>query len=257
MAVLSNESEHKEQARTLTKEETYRLIDLAQQGDKSAREKLLEDHLRLVQSIISRFSGRGVEYDDLFQLGSLGLVKAIDRFKPEFEVMFSTYAVPLIMGEIKQYIRESGTIKVSRNLKELSQKVRVVRERYFTEFGKEPTIAQLEKETAFSREEIAAAMEASKPVSSLQEVVHEDEGAPITLGEQIGEEIEEQLTENLSLRTALLNLEPRLRTIVEERFFGEKTQAQIGAAFGLSQVQISRLEKLALQRLRELLRDEG
>ncbi|HHU50852.1 MAG TPA: SigB/SigF/SigG family RNA polymerase sigma factor [Firmicutes bacterium] len=241
----------------LSEEETLHLISLAHQGEQEAKESLLRYNLRLVRSIVVRFVGRGVEFDDLFQIGSLGLLKAIDRFKPEVGVKFSTYAVPLIMGEIKQYLRDSGTIKVSRNLKELSVKIRAVREKYLTVFGQEPTIADLQQETAFSRAEIAAALEVARPVSSLQEVVHEDEGSPITLGEQLGEEIEEKLTENLSLRDALLSLEPRLRFIVEERFFGEKTQAEIAAEMGLSQVQISRLEKAALQRLREFLRDES
>ena len=245
-----------EKPRLLSEEETFHLIGLAQQGHEEAKERLIKHNLRLVRSIVTRFCGRGVEFDDLFQIGSLGLIKAIDRFKLEVGVKFSTYAVPLIMGEIKQFLRDSGTIKVARNLKELSVKIRSVREKYLTEFGQEPTIAELEQETAYSRAEIAAALEAARPISSLQEVVHEDEGQPITLGEQIGEEIEEKLTEDLSLREAISSLEPRLRMIVEKRFFGEKTQAEIADEVGLSQVQISRLEKAALQHLRDRLRDD-
>lgn len=260
MTVLDSNRSHphslQEKPPLLSEEETLHLIALAQQGQEEAKERLIKHNLRLVRSIVARFCGRGVEFDDLFQIGSLGLIKAIDRFKLEVGVKFSTYAVPLIMGEIKQFLRDSGTIKVARNLKELSVKIRAVREKYLTEFGQEPTIAELERETAYSRAEIAAALEAAKPIFSLQEVVHEDEGQPITLGEQIGEEIEEKLTEDLSLREAISSLEPRLRLIVEERFFGEKTQAEIAEEVGLSQVQISRLERAALQHLRERLRDD-
>lgn len=256
MTGTASDAGYNEKTPILPDEETNRLLTLAHKGDKEAKELLVKHNLRLVRSIVSRFAGRGGEFDDLFQIGSLGLMKAIERFNLSMGVKFSTYAVPVIMGEIRQYLRDSGTIKVSRSLKESASKLRLARERFISLYGKEPTVSELENETSFSREEIAAALEASRPVSSLQEVVHEDEGTPITLGEQVGEEAEEKWMEKLSLRQALVNLEPRLRAIIEERFFGEKTQSEIAALLGVSQVQISRLEKAALQRLRELLREK-
>ena len=245
------------QAAFLSEEETACLIRRVHDGDQDAKDFLIERNLRLVRSIVSRFLGRGVEFDDLFQFGSLGLIKAIDRFNFDFEVKFSTYAVHVIIGEIKQYLRKSGSLKVSRGLKELSQQVMKARNDYVNEKGEEPTLSELEKITDLSREEIATALEVSKPVFSLQEVVYEEDGNKITLEEQVGTEIEEKMVEGFALRQALQQLEPRLKVIIEERFFGEKTQAEIGAKIGVSQVQISRLEKAALCQLRELLRDHA
>jgi RNA polymerase sporulation-specific sigma factor len=182
-------------------------------------------------------------------------MKAIERFNPNLAVQFSTYAVPLIIGEIRQYLRSDGGIKISRGIKEIAQKVMQARNSYLAEQGKEPTLAELAQITLFSREEIATALEISKPISSLQEIVYEEEGSAITLEEKVGTEMEEQLVEEFSLRQALQQLEPRLREVIEARFFGEKTQQELAVKFGVSQVQISRLEKAALCRLRELLHE--
>lgn len=257
MTGIIGDSGYPEKTPVLSVEETSRLLELAQSGDQEAREKLVKHNLRLVRSIVARFSGRGVEFDDLFQIGSLGLIKAIDRFNLEQGVRFSTYAAPLIMGEVKQYLRDNGPVKISRNLKDTSNKLRFARESLLNQNGREPTISELEAATNLSREEIAVALEASKPVSSLQEVVHDEEGTAITLSEQVGEEVENQWMERLSLDEALTNLEPKLRMVIESRFFGEKTQAEIGSLIGVSQVQISRLEKEALKNLRALLREEA
>jgi RNA polymerase sporulation-specific sigma factor len=240
----------------LSEEETAGLIRRVHNGDQDAKALLIERNLRLVRSIVSRFLGRGVEFDDLFQIGSLGLIKAIDRFNFDFEVKFSTYAVPVIIGEVKQYFRKSGSLKVSRGLKELSQQVMKARNEYINEKGEEPTLSELEQITNLSREEIATALEVSKPVFSLQEIIYEEDGNKITLEEQVGAGIEEKMVEGFALRQALEQLEPRLKAVIEERFFGEKTQAEIGAQIGVSQVQISRLEKAALCQLRELLREK-
>ncbi|NLC52632.1 MAG: sigma-70 family RNA polymerase sigma factor [Firmicutes bacterium] len=240
----------------LSHEETLALIGQVASGDEQARALLVERNLGLVKSIVGRFTGRGVEYDDLVQIGALGLMKAVERFNPELEVKFSTYAVPLIIGEIKQYLRTDGLIKVSRGEKELAQKVMRARTRFIAENGKEPTLAELAELTALNREEIATALEVSKPLSSLQEVVYEEDGTALTLEDQVGTEVEEELVEDFALRQALRQLEPRLRMIIEERFFGEKTQRELAEKFGVSQVQISRLEKVALCRLRELLHDQ-
>jgi RNA polymerase sporulation-specific sigma factor len=183
-------------------------------------------------------------------------MKAVERFNPELNVKFSTYAVPLIIGEIKQYFRTDGLIKVSRGEKELAQKVMRARTQFIAEKGKEPTLAELAELTALNREEIATALEVSKPLSSLQEVVYEEEGTVLTLEDQVGTEVEEEVVEDFALRQALHQLEPRLRLIIEERFFGEKTQRELAEKFGVSQVQISRLEKAALCRLREFLHEQ-
>ena len=244
-------------SRLLSEEETRCLITRARQGEADAAEKLLKYNSRLIKSIILRFAGRGVEFDDLYQIGSLGMLKAIARFDPEKGVKFSTYAVTVIMGEIRQYLREEGVIKTSRNLKELAGKVYKARQEYFERYGKEPTISELEEATKLTREEIAAALEIAQPVSSLQEIVHGEDGVAITLEDRVGEEPEEKWMESLSLREALERLAPRLRLIVEERFFREKTQEEIAARVGISQVQVSRLEKTALKLLREMLREEG
>ena len=159
-------------------------------GDAQAKAILVERNLGLVKSIVGRFTGRGVEYDDLVQIGALGLMKAVERFNPELNVKFSTYAVPLIIGEIKQYFRTDGLIKVSRGEKELAQKVMRARTQFIAEKGKEPTLAELAELTALNREEIATALEVSKPLSSLQEVVYEEEGTVLTLEDQVGTEVE-------------------------------------------------------------------
>ena len=242
--------------RLLSEEETRSLIALARSGQAEAAEKLLKHNSRLIKSIVLRFEGRGVEFDDLYQIGSLGMLKAIDRFDPAKGVKFSTYAVTVIMGEIRQYLRDDGLIKTGRNLKELAGKVYRARQEFFERYGKEPTISELEEATKLSREEIAAALEIAQPVSSLQEILHSEDGAAITLEDRFGEEPEENWMESLSLREALARLEPRLRLIVEERFFREKTQEEIAARIGISQVQVGRLEKTALKLLRELLQEE-
>ncbi|HHT04782.1 MAG TPA: sigma-70 family RNA polymerase sigma factor [Hydrogenispora sp.] len=240
----------------LSEEETLLLMGQVASGDAQAKAILVERNLGLVKSIVGRFTGRGVEYDDLVQIGALGLMKAVERFNPELNVKFSTYAVPLIIGEIKQYFRTDGLIKVSRGEKELAQKVMRARTQFIAEKGKEPTLAELAELTALNREEIATALEVSKPLSSLQEVVYEEEGTVLTLEDQVGTEVEEEVVEDFALRQALHQLEPRLRLIIEERFFGEKTQRELAEKFGVSQVQISRLEKAALCRLREFLHEQ-
>lgn len=240
----------------LSEEETLLLMGQVASGDAQAKAILVERNLGLVKSIVGRFTGRGVEYDDLVQIGALGLMKAVERFNPELNVKFSTYAVPLIIGAIKQYFRTDGLIKVSRGEKELAQKVMRARTQFIAEKGKEPTLAELAELTALNREEIATALEVSKPLSSLQEVVYEEEGTVLTLEEQVGTEVEEEVVEDFALRQALHQLEPRLRLIIEERFFGEKTQRELAEKFGVSQVQISRLEKAALCRLREFLHEQ-
>jgi len=241
----------------LDEETTRQLILQAQNGSKKAKDKLVQHNLRLVMSIVIRFSGRGTEEEDLFQVGCLGLVRAIDRFDLAQGVRFSTYAVPMVMGEIRQYLRESGLIKVSRVIKETARQVAAVREHLWQERGREPTITELEEATKLTKEEIAMALEASQPVRYLQETIGDGNGEDITVADRVAEADPQELSwlEGRALHEVLDLLEPRLKRLLELRFFEEKTQSEVAVEFGVSQVQVSRLEKEALRRLREILRE--
>lgn len=241
----------------LKEDELRELIELAQNGQSEAKDRLVQHNLRLVMSIVMRFAGRGEE-EDLFQIGCMGLIKAIDRFNVELGVQFSTYAVPLIMGEIRQFLREDGPIKVSRNLRDIARNIGITRERFLQETGREPTISELEEATQLSRQEIAAALEASQPIRYLQESIGGEESEEQTLGDRVAESGDPQELswfEGMALHEVVGQLEPRLRRVLEMRFFEEKTQAQVAEVFHLSQVQISRLEKEALRLLRETLKE--
>lgn len=241
----------------LGEETTRKLISKAQSGDTEAKERLVQHNLRLVMSVTTRFTGRGTDEEDLFQLGCLGLVRAIDRFNLEMGVQFSTYAVPLIMGEIRQYLRESGPIKISRTIRETAQQVAVAREKLLQDWGREPTISELQESTQLTREEISTALEAAQPVRYLQEVIGDEESDGITVADRVMEADPQELSwlEGRALHEVLNLLDPRLKRILEQRFFEEKTQTEVASEFGVSQVQISRLEKEALRRLRDILRE--
>lgn len=239
----------------LTDEEFQRLITEYHSGNREAKNLIIQHNLRLVMSIAQRFSNRG-ELDDLFQIGCIGLMKAVDKFDPSFGVRFSTYAVPVIIGEIKQHLRDEGPIKVSRGIKEVAIRVEQARTELAHQLGKEPTLSELEEATGISREEIAAAMEATRPLNSLQEIIKEDEGDNLVREQLIGED-EEHLKwlENFALREGIARLPERLKFLIEMRFFQEKTQSEVAAIFGVSQVQVCRLEKEALQLLRKFLEE--
>ncbi len=239
----------------LSNEEFLRLIAEYRSGDKEAKNSIVQHNLRLVMSIAQRFNGRG-ELDDLFQIGCIGLMKAIDKFDPSYGVKFSTYAVPVIIGEIKQHLRDEGPIKVSRSIKEVAIRVEQARTELAHQLGKDPTLSELEEATGISREEIAVAMEATRPLNSLQEIVKEDEGDNLVREQLIGED-EEHLKwlESFSLREGLARLPERLKYLIQLRFFQERTQSEVALVFGVSQVQICRLEKEALQILRKFLEE--
>lgn len=239
----------------LSDEEFQRLITEYRSGNKEAKNAIVQHNLRLVMSIAQRFNGRG-ELDDLFQIGCIGLMKAIDKFDPSYGVKFSTYAVPVIIGEIKQYLRDEGPIKVSRSIKEVAIRVEQVRTELAHQLGKEPTLSELEEATGISREEIAVAMEATRPLNSLQEIIKEDEGDNLVREQLIGED-EEHLKwlERFSLREGIARLPERLKYLIQLRFFQELTQSEVALVFGVSQVQICRLEKEALQILRKFLEE--
>lgn len=236
----------------LTDEEFYQLIQSYREGNQEAKNTIIQHNLRLVMSIAQRFAGRG-EVEDFFQIGCLGLLKAVDKFDPAFAVRFSTYAVPVIIGEIKQYLRDAGPIKISRGIKEIAAKVEQTRTKLTSDLGTEPTLSELQKATGFSGEEIASALEATRPVNSLQDIIHEEEGDSLSREQLIGEDSEHsKWLENYALKEVIARLPERLQRLIELRFFQEKTQSEVAENFGVSQVQVCRLEKEALYQLRKL-----
>ena len=224
-------------------DETLKLIELAHQGDKAARDRLVTDNMGLIWSIVKRFAGRGYEQEDLFQIGTIGLLKAIDKFDLSYEVKFSTYAVPMISGEIKRFLRDDGMIKVSRSLKELSYKGYQAQEVLGRKLGREPSVTELAEYLDVSPEELTMAMDACTDVESLHRPVYEK------VGKEDG--AEERVLDHLLLKELLTSLDKEERKLIYLRYFAEKTQTQVGKEMGISQVQVSRMEKKILKNLRE------
>lgn len=238
-------------------EEVSVLIARSQQGDKAAREVLIENNLGLVHAIVHRFIGRGVEPEDLFQIGSIGLMKAIDHFDLSYDVKFSTYAVPLITGEIKRFLRDDGIVKISRSIKEQSLKVSLVRQRLQGKLGREPTMEELAEESGLSVEEIVLATEADCRVESIYASVYQNDGSEIALVDVLGKEDEEKeaLLNRMLLQQLMEELNETENTLIQMRYFQEKTQVEVAKHMGISQVQVSRLEKKILLSMRR--RAEG
>lgn len=234
-------------------DETMRLIEMAHEGDKAARDQLVTDNFGLIWSIVRRFTGRGYEPEDLFQIGSIGLLKAIDKFDMSYEVKFSTYAVPMITGEIKRFLRDDGMIKVSRSIKEMGLKVKSVREELVYRLGREPTVEEIAGEIGASKEEVAASIEAGAEVESLYRSVNKNDENSILLIDKIEEEssAQEELLNRMVLRELLTSLSDKDREIIIRRYYYNQTQSQIAAKLGISQVQVSRLEKKILKQMRE------
>ena len=235
--------------------DTRALMERAHQGDKKARERLIEENIGLIWSIVRRFKNRGAELEDLFQIGSIGLIKAIDKFDCSYEVQFSTYAVPMIMGEIKRYLRDNSMLKVSRGLKELAYKVYQTKEKLEKQMGREPEIEELAHILEVTAEEIVEAVEASKEVESLQMIIYSGDGSEITLLERLEDQRNEQehLLDRMMVEDMMGYLTKEERELVELRYFQNMTQAAIAKKFGTSQVQISRMEKRILRFLRDRL----
>lgn len=230
---------------------TEELIALSQNGDNDATEKLVAENTGLIWSVVKRFTGRGVETDDLYQLGCLGFLKAIDGFDCGFGTQFSTYAVPKIAGEIRRFLRDDGTVKVSRGLKERSATVKNARNQLIQSLGREPTLQEISNLTGFSVEEIASAEAATAGVESIQQEVGED---GFTLENVLSDtKSEERLLEQISLRQAIDKLAERESMVIRLRFYHGLTQQRVSRVLNVSQVQVSRIEKKALQRLKELL----
>lgn len=234
-------------------DETAVLIGRAQAGDKEAREVLIEKNLGLVHHIVRRFLGRGYDAEDLFQIGSIGLMKAIDKFDLQFEVKFSTYAVPMISGEIKRFLRDDGMVKVSRTLKENGWKIRQAADKLSQIYGREATIEEISEAVELSREEIVMAMEANVEVESIYKTVYQSDGNEIYLVDKIPEKKDEneELINHMLLKQLMEELNENEKLLITLRYFQDKTQMEVARRLGISQVQVSRLEKKILFRMRE------
>lgn len=232
---------------------TIALIRQAHDGDKEARERLVEENVGLIWCVVKRFTGRGTDTDDLFQIGSIGLLKAIDKFDLTYDVKFSTYAVPMISGEIKRFLRDDGMIKVSRSLKELSYKAFLAREELISRYGREPTLEELSDKLQVEKEEIVQAMEAGSEVESIYKPIHQSEGQEIRLMDKLEEEEhqEEKILNHMMLKQLLETLDKEERQLIYLRYFQNQTQSEVGKILGISQVQVSRLEKRIIENLRE------
>lgn len=230
------------------------LIERAQAGEKEAREVLIEQNLGLVRHIVKRFLGRGYEAEDLFQIGVIGLIKSIDKFNTGYEVKFSTYAVPLITGEIKRFIRDDGMVKVSRNLKENGMRVKYARERLANALNREPTLEEVASEAALTSEEVVLAMEANVQVESIYKSVYQNDGNEIFMVDQLADEKQneqEKVLNHLVAHQLLDGLPLNEQKLIILRYYQDKTQTEVARVLGISQVQVSRLEKKILLNMRE------
>ena len=236
-------------------EHTLALLRRAHEGDKAARDTLVEENLGLVWSIVRRFTGRGVEAEDLFQIGSIGLLKAIDKFDPGYEVQFSTYAVPMIIGEIRRYLRDNSPMRVSRSLRDTAYKAIYAKEGYIRQHMKEPTVQEIADEIGISKEDVVYALDAIQMPVSLHEPVYSDGGDTLYVMDQVSDKKnkEENWVEELSLEAAMERLNERERYIITLRFFEGKTQMEVAEQINISQAQVSRLEKNALKIMRKYL----
>ncbi|TCP31728.1 RNA polymerase sigma (RpoX/SigF) subunit [Scopulibacillus darangshiensis] len=231
----------------LDDEEVKSLIQRSQDGDKEARDLIVQRNMRLVWSVVQRFLNRGYESDDLFQIGCIGLLKSVDKFDLSYDVKFSTYAVPMIIGEIQRFIRDDGAVKVSRSLKETGNKVRKKRDELSKKLGRNPTVNEIASALEISPEDVVMSQEAIRSPSSIHETVYENDGDPITLLDQISDKEEGQWFDKIAVREAVQHLQERERLIVYLRYFKDQTQSEVAKRLGISQVQVSRLEKKILE----------
>lgn len=231
------------------------LIKCAKEGSKEALDKLVKNNLPLVSAISRKFLNRGYEYDDIFQIGCMGLVKAVNNFESKYNVKFSTYAVPMIMGEIKRFLRDDGLIKVSRSVKNTARQLHYDREKLVKKLNREPTIEELSKFSGVSTEEIVFATESTVSTQYLYDVVHQDDGSPVLLIDKISKTVDEdsEVIDKIILKEAINNLDSKSRQIIILRYFKDKTQIQVAKMLGISQVQVSRIEKRVLKLMKEKL----
>lgn len=237
----------------LNSEQMTQLFREYQHGNREAREQLIYSNLRLVLSVIQRFSNRNENADDLFQVGCIGLMKAIDNFDLKFEVKFSTYAVPMILGEVRRYLRDNTPMRVSRSLRDIAYKALQMREELTAQLGREPAIEQIAKALELPIEEVCAALDAIQEPVSLYDPIYNDGGDPIYIMDQVRDtrNTDYQWLENIALQQALDKLTPREQRIIDMRFFQGKTQMEVADEISISQAQVSRLEKGALQSMRK------
>lgn len=232
---------------------TLELIALAKDGDMNAREQVAAENLGLVWSVAKRFANRGHDLEDLYQIGCIGLLKSIDKFDLQYDVKFSTYAVPMIMGEIRRFLRDDNYIKVSRSMKELAYKINQLKDSMLKERGEEPGIEQLAEALSVEKEEIVFAMESAREVESIYNTVSRTNGDELLLIDRIQskEDSSNEIVQHVTVEQLLKRLPEKEKKIIELRYYEDKTQAQIGALLGISQVQVSRIEKRILKWMRE------
>ena len=238
-------------------ENDMKIIERAQNGSKEDMTKLTEDNSRLVWSIVRRFNGRGYDIEDLYQIGSIGLIKAIQRFDTSFEVRLSTYAVPYILGEIKRFIRDDGPIKISRSIKELNIKIIELQKEYLNKYGKEITLEQLAKELKTSKEDIAMALDSARPVNSIEDSQYRDNKTDktISLIDQLssGKDEENEITNRITIKKLISELKDNEKEVILLRYYKGKTQMQVAKILGITQVQVSRIERKVLDNMKRKL----
>ena len=241
--------------KVLKNEETIELLKRTKQGDMEAREQLIAGNLRLVLSVIQRFSNRGENVDDLFQVGCIGLIKAIDNFNVDLDVRFSTYGVPMIIGEIRRYLRDNSAVRVSRAMRDTAYKILQAKEAYIAKHQKEPTVDEIASMLSLKREEVVFALDAIMDPVSLYEPVYSDSGDAICVMDQVkdSKNTDESWLEHIALKEAIGRLSERERRILSMRFYQGKTQMEVSSEIGISQAQVSRLEKNALNQIRKSL----
>ena len=241
--------------KVLKNEETVALLKRTKEGDTAAREELIAGNLRLVLSVIQKFSNRGENVDDLFQVGCIGLIKAIDNFNTDLDVRFSTYGVPMIAGEIRRYLRDNSSMRVSRSMRDTAYKVLQAKEKFMAEHQREPTMEEIAKMLDLKREDVVFAMDAIMDPVSLYEPVYSDGGDAICVMDQVkdSKNTDESWLEHIALKEAISHLSDRERHILSLRFFEGRTQMEVSAEIGISQAQVSRLEKNAIWKIRKSL----
>ncbi len=232
---------------------TIELIKRAKEGDLDARNQVAAENLGLVWSVVRRFAGRGHDLEDLYQIGCIGLLKCIDKFELSYDVKFSTYAVPMILGEVKRFFRDDGMVKVSRSLKEIAYKVHAAREKMISESGMEPTLDELADRLEIEKEDIVMALEANSEVESIYKTIYQNDGNSIYLIDKLvsSEDESQKAVNQLALEELMSDLDEKERNIITMRYFEDKTQTEIAKIVGISQVQVSRIEKKVLLKMRE------
>ena len=238
-------------------ENDMKIIERAQNGSKEDMTKLVEDNNGLIWSIVRRFSGRGFEIDDLYQIGCIGFIKSIQRFDTSFEVRLSTYAVPYILGEIKRYIRDDGPIKVSRSIKELNVKIVELQKEYYNKYGKEITLEEISKELRISKEEITMALDSTRPVDSIEDAQYRDNKTDKTVSilEQLstGKDEQTEIINKIAIKNLISELGEKEKEIIMLRYYKQKTQMQVSKILGITQVQVSRIERKILDDMKRKL----